>query len=174
MKILITYGSKYGSTRSIAERIHDRLAAANIGEVTLAPFDKKLSINDFDVLILGSCIHMQSWIRPSKKFIKRNADALQKNPKPTWAFSVGMPPDDQVEKEAKVMEKWLRKYVPLRGHTLFQGMVNEQDVGGCFKLFFSCFGGKFEDKRKWNLMDDWADGIVQELRVDQQNAGLGN
>ncbi len=47
MKILIAYGSKYGSTRSIAERIHDRLAAANIGEVTLAPFDKKLSINDF-------------------------------------------------------------------------------------------------------------------------------
>jgi hypothetical protein len=84
---------------------------------------------------------MQNWISPSKKFIKRSAIALYKTPKPTWAFSVGMPPDKQVETEAKMMEKWLKKYIPIREHTLFQGMYKEQDLGGCFKLLFSCFGG---------------------------------
>lgn len=117
---------------------------------------------------------MQSWIKPSKKFVKKSATELYKNPKPTWAFSVGLPPDDKVEAEAKVMEKWLRQCIPLRGHTLFQGAWKTEDMGGCFRMLFSCFGGKFEDKRKWTLMDDWADGIVQELRVDQQNAGLAN
>jgi flavodoxin len=47
MKILIAYGTKYGSTRSIAERIQERIAAANVGEVVLLPFDDKLSVNDY-------------------------------------------------------------------------------------------------------------------------------
>ncbi len=47
MKLLITYGSQYGSTKSIAERIQAKIAAANIGEITLEPVEKKLSIDAF-------------------------------------------------------------------------------------------------------------------------------
>jgi hypothetical protein len=31
-----------------------------------------------------------------------------------------------------------------------------------------CFWQKFEDKRKWDQIDEWADSIVQKLRVDLQ------
>jgi hypothetical protein len=30
------------------------------------------------------------------------------------------------------------------------------------------FWGKFEDRRKWDQIDEWAGSIVLELRVDQQ------
>jgi hypothetical protein len=69
-----------------------------------------------------------------------------------------MPPDSGVANKEKTMEKWLRRYVTLRGHKLFQGAYQESGLNGCFKFLLRCFGGKFE----------WADSIVRELRVDQQ------
>ena len=171
MKILIAYGSAHGATQSIAERIEERIRAGNLGNTTLAAFSKTLSASDFDVLILGSAIQMGSWISPSQKFVKRFSAYLKDNPKPTWAFSVGLPPAIGVAAEEKKMETWLRKYVPLRDHTLFQGMWLEKGMGGCFKFFFSCFGGKFEDRRNWTVIEEWADSIVQELGVDQQVQG---
>jgi hypothetical protein len=38
-----------------------------------------------------------------------------------------------------------------------------------FRCIFSCFGGKYEDRRNWEVIDEWADGIVRELRIDQQS-----
>ena len=66
------------------------------------------------------------------------------------------------------MEKWLRKNVELRGHKLFQGEYKEKDMNGCFRFLLRCFGGKFEDRRKWDQIEEWADSIVQELKVDRQ------
>lgn len=144
----------------------------NDSSVSLAISNGTVTNDIADVLILGSCIHMRSWISSSKRFVKRSAASLQSNPKPTWAFSIGMPPDDQVEAEARIMETWLRKQIPLRGHTLFQGRWNHDDFGGCLKLLTSCFKVKNEDKRKWNSMDEWADAVVGELRNDQRSGLL--
>lgn len=168
MKILVAYNSAHGSTQSIAERIEERIRQGNIGDTTLSTISKALSVEDFDVLVLGSAIHYQGWLKEAQAFVKRTSSYLHDNPKPTWAFSVGMPPDSGVASEEKVLEKWLRKYVTLRGHKLFQGEYKESDFNGCFKLLLRCFGGKFEDRRNWYQIDEWADSIVQELRVDQQ------
>lgn len=168
MKILVAYDSAHGSTQSIAERIEERIRQGNVGDTTLSAITKTTSAEDFDVLVIGSAIHYQGWLRQSSAFIKRSSGYLHENPKPTWAFSVGMPPDSGVASEEKSMEKWLRKFVALRGHKLFQGEYKEKDLNGCFKFLLRCFGGKFEDKRKWDQIEEWADSIVQELRVDQQ------
>ncbi|KAL5313100.1 hypothetical protein ACEPPN_019527 [Leptodophora sp. 'Broadleaf-Isolate-01'] len=171
MKILITYATTSGSTRSIAERIQARIAAADFSSITLEPVETKASVDDFDAVIIGSCIHAGSWMRKGKKFVKNNTTALRDNPKPTWAFSVGMPPQSQFEGEEKQMKDWLSKQIVLEGHKLFYGAYQEKDVGGCLKLFFHCFGLKFEDKRNWEAMDEWADGIVRQLRAEQQRLG---
>jgi len=168
MKILIAYDSAHGSTQSIAERIEQRIQQGNIGDTTLTPITSTLSASDFDVLIIGSAIHFQSWLKESQAFIKRSSAYLHEHPKPTWAFSVGMPPDAGVAAEEKTMEKWLRKNVELRGHKLFQGEYKEKDMNGCFRFLLRCFGGKFEDRRKWDQIEEWADSIVQELKVDRQ------
>jgi len=47
MKILVTYATSSGSTKSIAERIHQRIALANIGDVAIEDVEKKPVIADF-------------------------------------------------------------------------------------------------------------------------------
>ena len=91
---------------------------------------------------------------------KGSSSYLHDDPKPTWEFNVGMPPDSGIASEEKTMEKWLRKYVTLRGHKLFQGEYKETDFNGCFKFLLRFFGGKFEDRRKWDHIDEWADSIA--------------
>jgi len=176
MKILITYSTSQGATQSIAERIQARIDASNIGDTTLLPISKNVSLEGFDVIIIGSALHMGGWLSPASKFVKTNTHFLHDNPKPTWAFSVGMPePGAAEEAEEKKMEKWLRKSIALRGHKLFQGAWNSEKMGILFKCVFSCFGGKYEDRRNWEVIDEWADGIVREVRIDQQGtAPLGN
>lgn len=170
MKILVAYDSAHGSTQSIAERIQERIQAGAVGDTTLSAITPTLSAQDFDILVIGSAIHYQGWLKQSSAFVKRSSAYLRDNPKPTWAFSVGMPPDAGVASEEKMMEKWLSKFLVLRGHKLFQGEYREKDLNGCFKFLLRCFGGKFEDRRKWDQIEAWADSIVQELRVDQQTA----
>jgi len=73
MKILIAYGTARGATQPIAERIHERIRARNVGDTTLTAFRKNLSAQDFDVLILGSEIPVQSWLKPAQEFVKRSS-----------------------------------------------------------------------------------------------------
>jgi len=47
MKILITYATTSGSTRSIAERIQARIAAADFGSISLEPMETKACVDDF-------------------------------------------------------------------------------------------------------------------------------
>jgi flavodoxin len=43
MKILIAYGTANGCSRSVAERIQQRIAAANLGDITVQPVEKDKS-----------------------------------------------------------------------------------------------------------------------------------
>ncbi|KAH6683318.1 Flavodoxin domain-containing protein [Halenospora varia] len=159
MKILITYASSYGSTQSVAERLSTRLtsAAPPIGDVTLLPLTKDLDPTPFDVVLIGSCIHARHWLKPARAFLTSHSQYFKENPKPIWAFSVGMPkPGAQEKQEEKDMEKKVRKEVDIRGHKLFQGKWDSKDM------------------RDWEAMDKWADEIVQSLRMDQAGVRGGN
>jgi menaquinone-dependent protoporphyrinogen oxidase len=83
-----------------------------------------------------------------------------------------MPPPGSERIEEGQIEAWLKKNIPIRGHRLFQGSWQRETNGWCMNFFFQCFGGKYEDRRDWDAMDQWADEIVHELRVDSQNEGL--
>lgn len=165
IKVLVTYASAHGTTQSIAERIHSQISASNIGPVTISKIKENPHFGDFDVIIIGSSIHMQSWLAPATRFLKLNALFLKEQPKPTWAFSVGMPTDGAAEVEEKKMEKWLRGLIDIRGHKLFMGQWQKGDLPWGIRWVIRLCGWKEEDKRDWEAVDKWADGIVVELRT---------
>jgi len=169
MSILVTYATSRGSTREIAERIASRLQTfatpvdcIPVQEVEVA------ALPNYSAVIVGSAIHMGSWLSPASRFIRSNQQALKIQQ--VWAFSVGMPPQesDRVNEERMVEEK-IRKQVPnLRGHKLFQGRFYKQDLGWFLGMIFTCCvpreKTKFGDERSWEVIEAWADKVGKEVR----------
>ena len=173
MKILIAYASRYGSTKSIADRIRSRIEASNVGDVTVDAVTNIVHLSDFDILIVGSCIHMGSWIGDGSNFIQDNHGYMRQHSMPVWAFSVGMPPKKEEKGEEVKIEKWLKKKVDIQGHKLFQGCYKMADMPWFWRLFFGCFRFKSEDRRDWDAIDGWTDLIVQDLRTRASGTSRG-
>lgn len=168
MNILVTYATEQGSTRTIAERIQARLTEANVGHVTIAPVKPPPSLAGTDAVIVGSCIHIGSWLKPASAFAKNELAAFAKEhpEKPVWAFSVGMPTEGpKFDAEQEAMNKWIRGIVPtLRGHTLLLGRYQSEGVPWIMRTVLSWFGAKEDDRRDWNAINKWADKIAAELK----------
>ena len=52
----------------------------------------------------------------------------------------------------------------LKGHGFFGGVAGKDMIPRKFRWLYSCFGGKFEDFRDWEVIDSWTDGVVESLR----------
>ncbi len=168
MSILVTYASAKGSTHEIADRIASRLKTF-VTPVECIPVKEveASALSNYSAVIVGSAIHMGSWLSPASRFIRNNGQALKA--KPVWAFSVGMPPQESdLVNEERMMDKKIRKQLPdLRGHKLFQGRFYKQDLGWFLGMIFTCCvprnKTKFGDERKWDVIDAWADTIGKEI-----------
>lgn len=64
------------------------------------------------------------------------------------------------------MKTHLEKSIPLKDHKLFWGAIEKEKLGFVGKILFTCFRGKSEDKRDWEQIEGWADGIVKALKAD--------
>jgi menaquinone-dependent protoporphyrinogen oxidase len=168
MRVLVTYATKKGSTESIAERISNRLSNdVNISS-TILPVSETGDVTSFDAVVVGSCIQAGSWIKPAKRFVSANAAVLAM--KPVWAFSVGCPQAfsknsrEMAMKERDTIMKTLEQDIQLKGHALLEGYWRREDWGAIMRCVWSCFGFRWGDYRNWDAVDQFADGIAQELK----------
>jgi menaquinone-dependent protoporphyrinogen oxidase len=76
-KVLVTYGSRYGSTKGIAEFMAETIKEMGHGvdlrEASKAPS----SIDGYDVVLIGSGIQMGKWKNTALKFLKKHQKALR-------------------------------------------------------------------------------------------------
>lgn len=169
MSILVTYATAKGSTHEIADRIALRLKAF-VTPVDCIPIQEveATALPNYSAVIVGSAIHMGSWLSPASRFIRNNGQALKT--KPVWAFSVGMPPQesDRVNEE-RMMDEKIRKHLPdLKGHKLFQGRFYKQDLGWFLGMIFTCCvprsKAKWGDERNWQDIEAWADSVGNDIK----------
>jgi menaquinone-dependent protoporphyrinogen IX oxidase len=73
-KILIAFGSRYGSTKEISERISEILNNQELETqlLNLRTVKQKIwpSLNNFDGILVGSGIMMGAWTKEGKRFLK--------------------------------------------------------------------------------------------------------
>ena len=86
--ILVTYASKYGATREIAEKIGEDLRLAGLG-VDVLPVDDVRELDPYKAVILGSAVYIGKWQKEAEVFLKANEQSLAD--RPTWIFSSGRP-----------------------------------------------------------------------------------
>lgn len=76
-KILVCYGSRYGSTAEISKFIANILRDRG-AEVELIDLkrDRVKDIRNYDLVVIGSSIQMGKWTKDALKFIKRHKEIL--------------------------------------------------------------------------------------------------
>jgi menaquinone-dependent protoporphyrinogen oxidase len=173
MRVLVSYASRHGSTRGIAERIGERLSAAGLS-VDVRPVGK-IDLSGYDAVVLGSALYMFHWMGEGRSFAKKNRGALAG--KPVWLFSSGPFGDRKVDKEGRdVLEvagpkelDELRAWLNPRDHKVFWGAWDSANkpIGFVERLTMAMPAARNSfpsgDYRDWPAIEAWADGIAAAL-----------
>jgi len=170
VSVLVGYATAHGSTREIADRIADRLAADDV-KVELRPMTDVREVEGYDAVVLGSAVHDQRWLPEAAAFADRLRSELVA--KPLWAFSVGMPGalarplrSLGMREEAKIRAADVEPLGP-RDHRLFTGVVRAEHFPRFGRVVLRLMGGRFGDFRDWAAIDRWTDEIAAALHDDK-------
>jgi len=114
-KVLIIYGTRYGTTQDTSEKIRDFLATKEI-EVFINPKDKGPSLSGFDGVLIGTGIKISMWTKKIKKFIKKHKKELS-NRNFKFGFFINCGTASEKEKIYEAKEKFIDKKMQKFGLT---------------------------------------------------------
>jgi menaquinone-dependent protoporphyrinogen oxidase len=166
MYILVTFASRHGSTRGIAEAIADRLRAAR-HVVDVRSAENSTDAAAYSAVVLGSAIYNQAWLPEAAECARRNVGVLAV--RPVWLFSVGAISSNQgwplgalARREPKGIGRLLRAIRP-RDYHVFAGAVAAEHLSFVGQVFFRLLKGRYGDYRNWQEINAWAASIAQQL-----------
>jgi menaquinone-dependent protoporphyrinogen oxidase len=174
MNVLVTYATRHGATRGIAERIGQRLEAAGL-QTHVRSVDEVRDTSAYDAMVLGSALYMFHWLGQARSFAKKQSKAMRG--KPVWLFSSGPFGDETVDKKGRdvILNAGpkelpeLRAELSARDHRVFWGAWDAaNEPVGFMEKFTHAMPGAWKafpagDKRNWPDIEAWADGIAAEL-----------
>jgi menaquinone-dependent protoporphyrinogen oxidase len=173
MRVLVAYATKNGSTEQIADLIADELMAHGL-DVTCASV-RDTDSRDADAVVLGSAVYAGRWLRPARRFLKDEADHL--NRIPFWIFSSG-PFGEQAEhptaddlrwqEPAKVISR--AQELGVREHVVFGGRLPEEPHGFIENAMVRNTPPESRDARDWERIRTWASTIAAALGAGSRKA----
>ena len=112
IKALVVYGTRYGATADTSEVISDVLRQEGFEvRVVDAKNDKVKSINEFELVIIGSGIKIGRWTKEPEKFLGKFQKELSKKKTALFVCCGGANPLTEGEEKIKEMEDAKRKYL---------------------------------------------------------------
>ena len=170
-KILVTYASRAGSTKGVAEAIGQTLAESGT-QVEVRPVQDVHDLTPYAAVIAGSAIQRKQWLPEAMDFVRTNRAALAQ--KPFAAFQVCMTlamPNQQYHFIAAEWMKPVSDLVKPRCQSLFAGALDISKVPGWLdRLKFRvsvAFGVWTEgDHRDWQAIRKWAASLKPLLLTD--------
>jgi len=157
MTVLVTYASKHGSTRGIAEAIGDRLGERGM-EVEVRPVREVEDLERYDAVVLGSAVYIGSSMKEARALLDRHAEALTRVP--VWLFSSGPTADDPMERALSARQLRRLDAVGARDHRLFRGALDPEALGFLERKAVKMAKQPLGDFREWSDVEAWADSIA--------------
>ena len=127
-KILITFATRYGSTKEVAEVIADKIRDRGI-EAEISNIIDISSLEGYDAVIIGSPIYMGKWLKEGLYFIQQFHESLKRVP--VALFSVGITLKDRNEKNIKTAEKSFDALLPYINPVItgvFAGKIDKSNM----------------------------------------------
>jgi menaquinone-dependent protoporphyrinogen oxidase len=183
MRVLIVYGSRYGATQGIAERIGATLRQQGL-EVTVQPARETVDPAHYEAVIVGSAAYFFHWMKQPTQFVRRNRNALAA--RPVWLFSsgpLGTKADDDEGRDLRVVREpkeiaEFRETIKPRDHRVFFGAIENAKLSFTHRIIQKVSSGRGNneilpegDFRDWDDIDAWASTIAESLRALPPTAG---
>ncbi|HKN81421.1 MAG TPA: flavodoxin domain-containing protein [Actinomycetota bacterium] len=164
MTVLVTYATKHGSTREIAEAIATTLVDRGIPTEVLS-VGAVAEVGRYDAVVLGSALYVGRWLKEATEFARRHRDPL--NERPLWLFSSGPLGTQVVDAEEQPRElAELRETLEPRDHRLFYGALTRDALGFGERMVVKAVKAPEGDFRDWDEIRAWAATIADELARD--------
>ncbi len=170
--ILVTYASKYGATKEIAEKIGTVLRQSGL-QVEIIPVGDIRDINQYDAVVLGSAVYVGQWQKKAVKFLQANEKILTS--RPVWVFSSGPTgKGDPVE----LLQGWrlpdslkpVIDRIQPRDIAVFHGSIDPEKINFLEKQMVKGVKALTGDFRDWDAITRWATTIAGTLKEAPQSA----
>ena len=164
MKVLVTAGSRHGSTKEIGQEIAAQVRASGHDCEFVNPNDVT-SIEEYDAVVIGSAIYVGQWMKEAKDFIERFQDDLTE--RKVWLFSSGL--SDTPSKEANSTPALLSRMgaVGATEHKRFAGKLVVIQLSVAERAAIMAARGKYGDARDMAAVRRWANRIATALSTTQ-------
>ena len=160
VRVLVSAGSRHGSTKEIAERIGSVLANRGLSVQVQQP-QHVLDVSEVDVVVLGSAVYAGHWVREAKEV----ADLIgAESPKPlVWLFSSGPVGEPAKPEEDPVDASEVQEITGARDHRIFSGKSDKEQLGFGERAILIAVKAPEGDFRNWDEIDTWANEIADHL-----------
>lgn len=173
LPILITYATRYGSTREVAESIATTLREHGL-EVDLAPMSKVQAVEGYGAVVLGAPLYIGHWPREAHSFLTRCHEGLTQRPVMLFTLGPTKPFGAETVKEwADVrlqLEKELNAYLWLKPLVceLFGGVYDPDKLRFPDTLLTllpvsPLYRMPATDARDWQAIGAWAEMVAEML-----------
>lgn len=164
--VLITYSSKYGATKEIAQKIGQVLRQANLNADVL-PVKAVRDTSSYQAVILGSALYVGKWNKEAEAFLKANEGTLAQ--RRVWLFSSGPTGhgDPVALLEGQRLPAGLQpvaERIHPRDIAVFHGSIDPDKVNIIEKWAVKNVVKKpLGDFRDWDMIARWAGDIAAAL-----------
>ncbi len=164
-RVLVAYGTKYGATAEIAEKIGQVLRAAGL-VVDVRRANQAGDPAAYQAVVLGSAVYIGKWRKEAVRFLQDNEQTLARLP--VWIFNSGpLGEGDAAELAGEYgFPKGLRPItdrIHPRDIMIFHGAVDLQKLNPLERWMFKNVSSTVGDFRKWDAIAAWANGIAVAL-----------
>ena len=166
VKVLVAYGSKYGSTKEIAEKIGEAIKQEGL-QVEVLSADKVKDVAGYQGVVIGSASYMFNWRKEVKNFITKNEKTLSE--RPVWIFSSGpLEKGDPVQLlKGQVLPKAFQPVVDRikpRDIAVFHGAIFMEKLNFFEKWMMQRIKTGVGDFRDWEMITAWAKKVAADMK----------
>lgn len=159
-RILVSAGSKHGSTAEIAHRIAKVLTDRGHAVDIMTPEQVK-DLSGYHAVVLGSAVYAGHWVATAKALADRVAEV---SPHPeTWIFSSGPVGDPPKPEEDPVDVAPIFEATSAREHRVFSGKIDKSKLSFGEKAILVAVRAPEGDFRDWREIESWANEIADQL-----------
>ena len=150
-RILVTYGTKHGTTREVAETVAEALNGLGV-DVTTRPAGEIDDLAPYTGVVIGGALYTGRWHRDAVRFLKTHRSALETMPVAVFAIGPRTAEEHDIEASSVQLDKALERFPGIRPRSVavFGGVIDPDALRFPFSRMPA------SDARDWEAIRAWA------------------